>query len=72
MKAKRLGDLQEVLNSNPHWKAAKKYNHIRIQFPSGMEKHLLFTDKEIQNALNRADKNKEDLPDVNWLRDTFD
>ena len=68
----RLGDITEVDNKNPHWAAAKKYNHLRVQFPSGEEKSLLFTDKEIQNALSRADKNMEDIPKVSWLRDLFD
>jgi hypothetical protein len=30
MKAKRLANLQEVDNKNPHWKAASKYNHLRV------------------------------------------
>lgn len=72
MQAKRLGDIQDVINSNPHHKAAAKYNHIRIQFPNGDEKSLLFTDKEIENALHRASKNPEDLPKVSWLRDLID
>jgi hypothetical protein len=72
MKAERIADLQEVLNTNPHWAAAKKYNHVRIQFPNGEEKSLLFTDKEIENALYRASRNEEDLPKVSWLRDLFD
>lgn len=72
MQAKRLGDIQEVINSNPHHKAASKYNHLRVQFPNGEEKSLLFTDKEIGNALNRASKNPEDLPTVSWFRDLLD
>jgi hypothetical protein len=72
MKAKRLGDLQVVDNENPHWKAASKYNHLRVQFPDGEEKSLLFTDKEIQNALNRASKNPEDILKVSWVRELFD
>ncbi len=72
MKAKRLGDLQVVDNKNPHWKAARKYNHLRVQFPNGDEKSLLFTDREIQNALDRAVKNPEDILKVSWLRDLFD
>lgn len=72
MKAKRLGDIQEVNNNNPHWKAAKKYNHLRVQFPNGEEKSLLFTDKELQNALTRASKNPEDILEISWVRDLFD
>ena len=72
MKAKRLGDLQIVHNKNPHWKAASKYNHLRVQFPNGEERSLLFTDHEIEKALERARKNPEDLLSVSWLRDLFD
>lgn len=72
MKANRLADIQEVLNENPHWAAAKKYNHVRIEFPNGEEKSLLFTDAEIARALTRAEKNPEDLPTVSWLRNLFD
>ena len=72
MKAKRIGDLQRVLNKKPHWAALKEYNHLRVQFPNGKEKHLLFTDKELQKALDRAAKNPEDLPKVCWIRDIFD
>ena len=68
----RLGDLTEVENTQPHWAAAKKYNHLRVQFPDGVEKSLLFTDKEIVRALNRAEKNIEDLPKVGWIRDFLD
>lgn len=68
----RLGDLTEVVNSNPHWAALKKYNHIRIQFPDGVERSLLFTDRELQSGLDRANKNQNDLPPVGWIRDLFD
>tara|TARA_B110000495_G_C22883042_1_gene514998 strand:+ start:473 stop:685 length:213 start_codon:yes stop_codon:yes gene_type:complete len=68
----RLGDLTVVENTQPHWAAAKKYNHLRVEFPDGEEKSLLFTDSEIVNALKRADKNTEDLPEVSWIRDIFD
>jgi hypothetical protein len=72
IKAKRLGDIQKVINSKPHWAAAASYNHIRVQFPNGDEKSLLFTDKDVQRALERAEKNPEDLPRICWFRDIFD
>jgi len=72
VKAKRIGDLQKVLNKKPHWAALTEYNHIRIQFPDGCEHSLLLTDTELKRALARADKNTEDLPKVSWLRDVID
>jgi len=71
-KAKRLGDVQVVSNTDPHWAAAEKYNYIRVQFPDGKERALLFTDNEIKRALVRAQKNPEDLPAVSKIRDFLD
>jgi hypothetical protein len=71
-KAKRIGDIQKVLNKNPHWASLTEYNHIRIQFPDGREHSLLLTDKELDRALDRAEKNAEDLPTVSWIRDVLD
>lgn len=71
-KAKRIGDVQTVLNSKPHWAALSQYNHIRIQLPGGVEANLLLTDKELATARRRADRNVEDLPKVSWLRDAID
>ena len=72
MAGKRMGDLTFVENLKKQPLAAAKYNHIRIQFPDGSERNLLFTDREINVALERAEKNPEDLPAVGWLRNTFD
>lgn len=67
-----MGDLQKVLNKNPHWASLSEYNHIRVQFPDGCERSLLLTDNELKKALKRAEKNPEDLPKVSWLRDLVD
>jgi len=67
----RLADLQEVINKNKLPTAAKKYNHIRVVI-DGEENHLLFTDRDIIVALERANKNPEDLPKVSWLKNVFD
>lgn len=72
VKAKRIGDLQEVANKNPIGPAAAKYNHIRVQLSDGKELSLLFTDNEILRAKYRAERNPEDVPSVSWLRDILD
>lgn len=72
IKAKRIGDLQEVVNTNPKFGAAAEYNHLRVQLPDGKEIHLLLTDHELKRAIDRAEKNPEDLPKVSWLRDIID
>lgn len=72
VKAKRLGDIEEVLNKNKHHKAASRYNHIRVQFPDGEEKSLLLTDSQVKRAVERAEKNEEDLPSKTWIHDIVD
>lgn len=72
IKAKRIADVQKVLNQVAHPAAAAKYNHIRVQFEDGKEAHLLFTDGEMEKALARAKKNPEDCPNVSVFRDIFD
>lgn len=59
-------ELTPVENTNPSPTAAKKYNHIRVDFPDGESRSLLFTDKEIEKALDRANKNPEDTLDPYW------
>lgn len=68
----RIADLVKVENKHPHWAANKEYNAVRIQFPDGSEKTLLFTDAEIAKALVRASKNEEDVPKVSKLKDWLD
>lgn len=72
MFAKRIGDIQQVDNTKKHFAANSKYNFIRVQLPSGKEVELLFTDKEIQRAIDRASKNPEDLPQTSKFRNLFD
>jgi len=72
IKAKRIGDVTEVLNKNKHHLAAAEYNHIRIQFPDGCEQHLLFTDHQLTRAFYRAQKNEEDLPTKTWIHELTD
>jgi hypothetical protein len=72
IKAKRIGDMQKVLNNLAHPAAAAKYNHVRVQLEDGKEVHMLFTDSEIQKAVERAKKNPEDCPAVSIFRDILD
>ena len=72
IKAKRIGDMQKVLNNRAHPAAAAKYNHVRVQLEDGKEVHMLFTDSEVQKALDRAKKNPEDCPAVSIFRDILD
>ena len=68
---KREGQVKEIDNKNPHHRAALKYNHIRVQFPNGSERSLLFTNNQIKNAAYRAEQNSEDLPKRNWVTEAI-
>lgn len=72
IKAKRIADVQTVLNQCKHPAAAAKYNHFRIQLEDGTEHHVMLTDKELIKGLQRAKKNPEDCPDVSVFRDVLD
>ncbi|MFA5759878.1 MAG: hypothetical protein WC942_11060 [Clostridia bacterium] len=63
---KRVAEITEVDNKNPHHKALLKYNHIRVQHENGEEISYLFTDKQIKRAEDRAKNNIEDLPEEGW------
>lgn len=68
----RISDLKTVENKNPHFAANPNYNFIRVQLEDGTEIPLLFTDVELKRAKLRAEKNLEDLPKTNWIRNLFD
>lgn len=68
----RIGDIKSVENTKPHFAANTKYNFIRVQLEDGTEIPLLFTDAELKRAKERAEKNPEDLPKTNWIRNLFD
>lgn len=72
IKAKRIADVQTVLNTCKRPAAAAKYNHFRIQLEDGTEHHVMLTDKELLKGLERAKKNPEDCPEVSVLRDILD
>lgn len=72
IKAKRIADVQKVLNTCKHPAAAAKYNHFRIQLEDGTEHHVMLTDSELLKGLDRAKKNPEDCPDVSVIRDILD
>lgn len=72
IKTRRIADVQRVFNQCKRPAAAAEYNHLRVQLEDGAEVHLMFTDNELQRAMDRAKKNPEDCPKVSVLRDLFD
>jgi len=71
-KSKRMGDLQKVDNKDRKFGSNSEYYYIRVQRENNDEVALLFTEHEIKVALDRAEKNTEDLPEVGKIRDFFD
>jgi len=70
--AGRIGDAIRVKNQESKTSANEDYVYTRIQLEDGEELELLFTDSQVEDAIERAKKNPEDLPKINWLRDLLD
>jgi hypothetical protein len=68
----RIGDVLIIENSNKITNADNQYYYIRVQMPDGKESSIMLTDTEFNHAMERAEKNKEDIPKVNWLKDLLD
>ena len=69
------GRLIQIWNDNrPEFSSAKKtYWAVWVEDANGKnERCLLFTDKEIKSASDRALKNKEDLTKKNLIVDILD
>lgn len=71
-KAKRIGDAITVENKDRKFGSATHYIYIRLQSENGDEKEYLFTSAELVKADVRARSNKEDLPEIGWLRNLID
>jgi len=69
---KRIGDINEVENKGRKFGSAACYYHARVQFEHGGESHLLLTDHQVAIAMQRANKNLEDLVEPSKIRDTLD
>lgn len=68
----KMGRLTRVLNQLGKGRAATEYLATKIETERGKEVYALFTDFEINRALERAKRNPEDVPDVSWLRNILD
>ena len=65
----RIADVILVENQNARFGAADEYFAIRVQFADQTESTLFFTWNEIEVALDRAQKNNEDVPKADSLTD---
>lgn len=69
----KQGRLIRVQNTERTFGSADVYIAVQVENADGSnERCLLFTEKEIQAAQERADKNKEDLTTKSFITDMLD
>ena len=69
----KQGRLIRVENTERTFGSADVYIAVQVEDADGSnERCLLFTEKEIQAAQERADKNKEDLTTKSFITDMLD
>lgn len=69
----KQGRLIRVENTERTFGSADVYIAVQVENADGSnERCLLFTEKEIQAAQERADKNKEDLTNRSFITDLLD
>ena len=69
----KQGRLILVENTERTFGSADVYIAVQVENADGSnERCLLFTEKEIQAAQERADKNKEDLTNRSFITDLLD
>jgi len=55
-----VGKMTTIENGNAHYNAEKTYRHVRV-FIGKNKMHLLFTDKDIEKAVYRVQRNRDDI-----------
>jgi len=66
------GRLISVYNKDRHVSAKMAYKAVWVEDSDGSNKRcLLFTDHELEKAEERAEKNKEDLPQKGFFAKLF-
>lgn len=69
----KAGRLIRVLNTLRKGNAKEDYISIWVEDPNGgNERCLLFTEKELEIAAKRAEKNPEDQTSKSFIRDLLD
>jgi|TARA_E500000318_G_scaffold22530_1_gene22949 hypothetical protein len=72
MASARNGKIQLVENKERKFGAAEEYFAVWVENTKGKEYPLLFTDRELRVAIDRAEKNPEDIPVKGFFTDLFD
>lgn len=72
MTSPKMGRAMLVKNKGRKARAAEEYYSIKIEFENGNETYILLTRFEMGRALERADRNPEDVAKVSKLRNLID
>lgn len=66
------GKIQLVENKDRRFGANNEYYAVWVENTKGKEYPLLFTEREVRVATERAQKNPEDIPQKGFFTDLFD
>jgi len=66
------GKIIVVENKDKKFGAADEYYAVWVENSIGLEYPLLFTQREVKVAMDRASKNPEDIPQKGFFTDLFD
>jgi len=66
------GNIILVENTEKKFGAADEYFAVWVQNTKGKEFPLMFTERELRIAIERAEKNPEDVPKKGFFTDLFD
>lgn len=55
-----IGKMTTIENSFAHYSDDKTYRHVRVMIGKN-KMHLLFTDKDLEKAIYRVQKNRDDI-----------
>ena len=72
MASAKNGNILLVENKDKKFGAADEYYAVWVENTKGKEFPLLFTERELNIAIDRAEKNPEDIPKKGFFTDLFD
>ena len=68
MATSKIYQENKVENTERKFGSALEYHPVKVVATTGEETWALFTETEIEKAVDRATKNKEDIPQSVWAR----
>ena len=68
----KMGHFKRIENTERDGRENAFYFEGKIQLEDGSEHHIMLTDRQMENAINRGIKNPEDVRPDGFLSDLFD